>query len=153
MKELKPRERVERVLRHEPVDRVPLFYRFKHEAKEKLAKMKAEKAKKEAAEKAEKELEERFSAFKVARAQELLDKCSADDLDKLHDRVAEALPPYADFRRRWQDVDCDYRNLDRRKATDAMIFRGYVVPEPLSLWGKPEDTDLEAFRSKNMEPA
>ena len=39
MKELKPRERVERVLRHEPVDRVPLFYRFKHEAKEKLARI------------------------------------------------------------------------------------------------------------------
>ena len=39
MKELKPRERVERVLRHEPVDRVPLFYRFKHEAKEKLARV------------------------------------------------------------------------------------------------------------------
>ena len=123
------------------------------EAKTKLAKMKAEKAKKEAAEKAEKELEDRFSAFKVARAQELLDKCSADDLDKLHDRVAEALPPYADFRRRWRDVGRDYRNLDRRKATDAMIFRGYVVPETLSLWGKPEDTDLETFRSKNMELA
>ncbi len=39
MKELKPRERVERVLRHEPVDRVPLFYRMKHEAKEKLARI------------------------------------------------------------------------------------------------------------------
>ncbi|MCG8562695.1 MAG: uroporphyrinogen decarboxylase family protein [Hyphomicrobiales bacterium] len=39
MKELKPRERVERALRHEPVDRVPLFYRMKHEAKEKLARI------------------------------------------------------------------------------------------------------------------
>ncbi|MGI9385506.1 MAG: uroporphyrinogen decarboxylase family protein [Methyloligellaceae bacterium] len=39
MKELKPRERVERVLRHEPVDRVPLFYRMKHEAKDKLARI------------------------------------------------------------------------------------------------------------------
>ena len=38
MKELKPRA-AERVLRHEPVDRVPLFYRFKHEAKEKLARI------------------------------------------------------------------------------------------------------------------
>ena len=53
--------------------------------------------------------------------------------------------------RRWQDVERDYRNLDRRKATDAMIFRWYVVQETLSLWGKPEDTDLEAFRSKNIE--
>ena len=123
------------------------------EAKEKLTKQKAARAKQEAAEKAEKELEERFSDYKAARAQELLDRCSADDLDKLHDRVAEALPAYANFRVRWQDVGCDYRNLDRRKATDRLIFRGYVVPETLSLWGKPEDTDLEAFRSKNMELA
>lgn len=39
MKELTPRERVFRTLRREPVDRVPLFYRFKHEAKEKLARI------------------------------------------------------------------------------------------------------------------
>lgn len=39
MKELKPRERVIRALRHEPLDRVPLFYRMKHEAKEKLARI------------------------------------------------------------------------------------------------------------------
>ena len=112
------------------------------EAKKTLAQRAAAKAKKEAAERAEKELEKRFSYFKAARAQELLDGCSADDLDKLHERVAEALPAYADFRRRWQDVGRDYRNLDRRKATDGLLFRGYVVPEALSLWGKPEDTDL-----------
>jgi len=39
MKELKPRDRFARALRHEPVDRVPLFYRMKHEAKEKLARI------------------------------------------------------------------------------------------------------------------
>lgn len=39
MKELKPRERFIRALRHEPVDRVPLLYRMKHEAKEKLARI------------------------------------------------------------------------------------------------------------------
>jgi len=39
MKELKPRDRFTRVLRHEPVDRVPLLYRMKHEAKDKLARV------------------------------------------------------------------------------------------------------------------
>ncbi|MEK9724580.1 MAG: hypothetical protein VW405_14005, partial [Rhodospirillaceae bacterium] len=39
MKELKPRDRFIRALRHEPVDRVPLLYRMKHEAKEKLARV------------------------------------------------------------------------------------------------------------------
>lgn len=39
MKELTSRERVLRTLRREPVDRVPLFYRMKHEAKEKLARI------------------------------------------------------------------------------------------------------------------
>lgn len=39
MKELLPRERFIRTLRHEPVDRVPLLYRMKHEAKEKLARV------------------------------------------------------------------------------------------------------------------
>jgi len=39
MKELLPRERFIRTLRHEPVDRVPVLYRMKHEAKEKLARV------------------------------------------------------------------------------------------------------------------
>ena len=39
MKELLPRERFIRALRHEPTDRVPLLYRMKHEAKEKLARI------------------------------------------------------------------------------------------------------------------
>lgn len=39
MKELLPRERFIRALRHEPVDRVPLLYRMKHEAKAKLARI------------------------------------------------------------------------------------------------------------------
>ena len=39
MKELLPRERFIRALRREPVDRVPLLYRMKHEAKEKLARI------------------------------------------------------------------------------------------------------------------
>ena len=39
MKELLPRERFIRALRHEPVDRVPLLYRMKHEAKIKLARI------------------------------------------------------------------------------------------------------------------
>ena len=39
MKELKPRERFIRALRHEPVDRVPLLYRMKAEAKAKLARI------------------------------------------------------------------------------------------------------------------
>ena len=39
MKELLPRERIIRTLRHEKVDRVPLLYRMKHEAKEKLARI------------------------------------------------------------------------------------------------------------------
>jgi len=39
MKELLPRERFVRTLRREPVDRVPLLYRMKHEAKEKLARI------------------------------------------------------------------------------------------------------------------
>ncbi len=39
MKELLPRERFIRALRHEPVDRVPLLYRVKHEAKAKLARV------------------------------------------------------------------------------------------------------------------
>lgn len=39
MKELKPRERFIRALRHEPVDRVPVLYRMKHEAKSKLARI------------------------------------------------------------------------------------------------------------------
>lgn len=39
MKELLPRERFIRALRHEPLDRVPLLYRVKHEAKAKLARI------------------------------------------------------------------------------------------------------------------
>ncbi|MGI9301244.1 MAG: uroporphyrinogen decarboxylase family protein [Gammaproteobacteria bacterium] len=39
MKELLPRERFIRTLRHEKVDRVPLLYRMKHEAKDKLARI------------------------------------------------------------------------------------------------------------------
>lgn len=39
MKELLPRDRFIRALRHEPVDRVPLFYRMKAEAKSKLARV------------------------------------------------------------------------------------------------------------------
>ncbi len=39
MKELLPRDRIIRALRHEPLDRVPLLYRMKHEAKEKLARI------------------------------------------------------------------------------------------------------------------
>ena len=39
MKELLPRERFARAVRREPVDRVPLLYRMKHEAKEKLARI------------------------------------------------------------------------------------------------------------------
>jgi uroporphyrinogen-III decarboxylase len=39
MKELSSKERVLRTLRREPVDRVPLFYRMKHEAKDKLARV------------------------------------------------------------------------------------------------------------------
>ena len=39
MKELLPRERFIRALRHEPVDRVPLLYRMKHEVKSKLARV------------------------------------------------------------------------------------------------------------------
>ncbi len=39
MKELLPRERFIRTLRREPVDRVPLLYRMKHEAKGKLARV------------------------------------------------------------------------------------------------------------------
>ena len=39
MKELLPRDRFIRALRREPVDRVPLLYRMKHEAKQKLARV------------------------------------------------------------------------------------------------------------------
>ncbi|MSO93562.1 MAG: hypothetical protein EXQ86_09220 [Rhodospirillales bacterium] len=39
MKELKPRDRFIRTLRHEPTDRVPVLYRMKHEAKAKLARV------------------------------------------------------------------------------------------------------------------
>ena len=39
MKELLPRERFIRAIRHEPVDRVPLLYRMKHETKAKLARV------------------------------------------------------------------------------------------------------------------
>jgi uroporphyrinogen decarboxylase len=39
MKELLPRERFIRALRHEPTDRVPLLYRMKSEAKEKIARI------------------------------------------------------------------------------------------------------------------
>lgn len=119
------------------------------DAKKKLGERAAANAAKEAAERAEKELEKRFSDFKVTRALELLDGRAAADLEKLQDCVTEALPAYADFRRRWLDVGRDYRNLDRRKATDGLIFRGYVVPETLRLWGKHEDTDLEVFRAQS----
>lgn len=39
MKELLPRERVIRAIRHEPIDRVPVFYRMKAEAKAKIARI------------------------------------------------------------------------------------------------------------------
>lgn len=39
MSDYLPRERFIRVLRHEPVDRVPVLYRMKHEAKEKIARV------------------------------------------------------------------------------------------------------------------
>jgi uroporphyrinogen decarboxylase len=39
MKELLPRERFARAIRHEPVDRVPVLYRMKSEAKEKIARV------------------------------------------------------------------------------------------------------------------
>lgn len=39
MKELLPRERVIRAIRHEPIDRVPVFYRMKAEAKAKIARV------------------------------------------------------------------------------------------------------------------
>lgn len=39
MNDFLPRERFIRVLRHEPVDRVPVLYRMKHEAKEKIARV------------------------------------------------------------------------------------------------------------------
>ena len=39
MKEILPRERFIRALRHEPVDRVPRLYRMKREAKEKIARI------------------------------------------------------------------------------------------------------------------
>lgn len=39
MKELLPRDRILRTLRREPVDRVPVFYRMKSEAKEKIARV------------------------------------------------------------------------------------------------------------------
>jgi len=39
MSDFLPRERFIRVLRHEPVDRVPVLYRMKHEAKEKIARV------------------------------------------------------------------------------------------------------------------
>lgn len=39
MKELLPRERFARAVRREPVDRLPVLYRMKHEAKEKLARV------------------------------------------------------------------------------------------------------------------
>ena len=39
MKELLPRERFTRVLRHEPVDRLPTLYRMKSEAKQKIARI------------------------------------------------------------------------------------------------------------------
>jgi uroporphyrinogen-III decarboxylase len=39
MKELSPRERFIRTLRHEPVDRLSTLYRMKHEAKEKIARV------------------------------------------------------------------------------------------------------------------
>ena len=39
MKELLPRERFERAVRREPVDRVPVLYRMKSEAKQKLARI------------------------------------------------------------------------------------------------------------------
>lgn len=121
------------------------------DVKKKLAERAAANAAKVAAERAEKELQKRFSDFKSARVQELLEGRTAADLKKLQDRVADALPAYADFRRRWLDVGRDYRSLDRRKATDGLIYRGYVVPEALNLWGKPEDTNLEAFRTKPSE--
>ena len=39
MKELLPRERFERAIRHEKVDRVPVLYRMKSEAKGKIARV------------------------------------------------------------------------------------------------------------------
>ena len=39
MKELLPRERFARAVRREPVDRVPVLYRMKSEAKQKIARI------------------------------------------------------------------------------------------------------------------
>ena len=116
-------------------------------AKQKLEERAAARAAQMAAEQEEEALKARFSEHQKERAQQLWKKKSPSDLAKLSEAVGRELPDFADYRRRWNEVDQDYTRLDLRKMTDKTI-RGWVVQETLKLWGEPEDLEFETYKKR-----
>lgn len=127
--------------------KAPAIRKKEADAKQKLAAQAAARAAQDAAERAEEDLKRRFDEYRKERAAQLIAQQSPAELAKLGELVGKALI-VRQMVLRWQEVGQDPDKLDKRKGTDKMIFGAYVVPEALSLWGKPEDSDLEAFRAQ-----
>jgi len=111
-----------------------------------LAEREAARLAKTEAEQAEEALEAKFKDHQRQRATELVETQSAAKMMELSSVVGGLIPSLPDYRNRWRSIEGEIKKLDRRKTTDRTIFNGYVVPEALKLWGKPEDLDLEAYR-------
>ena len=93
-------------------------------------------------------LETRFKEHQKEQVDMLIDQQDAASLAELGVIIADLLPSVANYRCRWEEVERQPARLDRRKSSDKTIFGAYVVPEALKLWGKPEDSNIELYRSK-----
>ena len=122
-------------------------------AREALAERRAVEAAKSVDEKAEEAFVARFKAHQRSRADELISQQPAAAIAELGEVVAEVLPSIATYRNRWREIGQHPAKLDKRKATDKTIYGAYIVPEALKLWGRAEDTDIEAFRAAELEAA
>lgn len=122
-------------------------------ARQRIEERAAAKAAQTAAEQAEEALQAQFFEHQKARASQLLKKRPPADLAKLGEAVADTLPSFADYRRRWAEIDQDYTQLDQRKMTDKTIYRTWVVQAVLKLWGEAGDLGFEEYKKSKSVTA
>ncbi|SMX45585.1 Initiator Replication protein [Octadecabacter ascidiaceicola] len=115
-----------------------------------LAKREAARLELSKAEQAAEALEAEFKDHQRKRATELIETQSAANMVELSAVVGDLIPPLPDYRNRWRSIEGEIKKLDRRKITDRTIFNGYVVPEALRLWGKPEDLNLATYKKSKL---
>lgn len=132
-------------------ERTPAERKAEAKARELQESRAQERADREAAEQTKAELEARWIEHKFARFEAIIAERTDVELAEIGETILGAIKIPVE-RERWRKIGKDCRQIVAKKSSYKTL-RGYAVKEVLLRWGNPEDQDLEAFRSLDVQAA